>query len=454
MPEWYVAYGDGTFAFSNSESLIQAVIDRKSQSLAVGDASSSAGPKSDGGLGDLSKFKEVQERLPEKALARLFVDPRLIERQMAASSRPDKPADANILAMIQRYVASVRYAGAALVWGDKSIVVHTVETLDPSRLDPWVLRWAGDTRRSDLAPRHLPPTALALAAGHVDLVAVYEAISQIVPAEDQPRLTNLGSVLTGVLLQQDLRTRILPRLGPGIFAYVDSPAPEEGPSGGSPASTESSWPFPLVVVVPIAEDKAPEVSSSTSSTREPAPVAVAAALENALHTALAMTALDEKRNQGRSRITTQRKAGVDVTALDPPGSFAYAVDRARSRLILSRSAHSIARYLEIVTEPKTKDRFQRLQAAAFPADETFFSVDLDLLGKLAMTHRERLVQTLAARKKRPAGDVERDLTHVLALARLFEAAFVTSRIDRRATMVQRTAGLILREPNAASLRQP
>ena len=30
-PEWYVAYPDGTFAFSNSEAMIQSVIDRKAR---------------------------------------------------------------------------------------------------------------------------------------------------------------------------------------------------------------------------------------------------------------------------------------------------------------------------------------------------------------------------------------------------------------------------------------
>ncbi len=34
--EWYVTYPDGTFAFSNSESLIQSVIDRKERILARG----------------------------------------------------------------------------------------------------------------------------------------------------------------------------------------------------------------------------------------------------------------------------------------------------------------------------------------------------------------------------------------------------------------------------------
>ena len=147
LPESYIAYPDGTFAFSNSESLIQAVIDRKSQPPAAGTASVAAARKRESGVGDLPKFKEVQGHLPEKALARLFVDPRLIERLMAASPHPSKAADANILALIERYVAAVRYVGAALVWGDKTIVVHTVETLDPARLDPWLRRWAGDTAR-------------------------------------------------------------------------------------------------------------------------------------------------------------------------------------------------------------------------------------------------------------------------------------------------------------------
>ena len=285
---------------------------------------------------------------------------------------------------------------------------------------------------------------------------MYDAITQIVPADDQPKLANLNALLTGVLLQQDLRGVILPRLGPGIFAYYDSPlAPEDGSSGGSPPSTESAWPFPLVVVVPITDDRAARVPPSKSGTGEPAPVVtVAAALENALHTALAMTALDEKRNQGRSRITTQVVAGTTVTTLDPPIRFAYAVDRPGSRLILSTRAGSIANFLKMAAEPETIDRFGRLQGVAFPADQTFYCIDLDLVGTLGEVYRERLVRTLAARKNRPAGDVERDLTQVLALARLFKAAFVTSRIDRQATTVHRGFGLILHDSSSAAGPRP
>ena len=54
--------------------------------------------------------------------------------------------------------------------------------------------------------------------------AVLDALTQIVPDEDQPRLANIETMLTGFLLGQDLRTKVLPRLGPGILAYLDAPS--------------------------------------------------------------------------------------------------------------------------------------------------------------------------------------------------------------------------------------
>jgi hypothetical protein len=443
LPESYVAYEDGTFAFSNSEALIQGVIDRKSRT------------KPDGGLGDLPRFREVQRLLPEKALARLFVDPRTIERLLAASPHPAKATDANILSLIERYVASVRCAGAALIWGDKSIVLNVVETLEPSKLDPWLQQWAGDTRPAAAAPTSVPDTAVAFAAAHVDFAAVLAAISRIVPEEYQPRLSNFEAVLNGVLMGQDMRTQVLPRLGPGVFAYYDSPAGlDEGKSGGVQTATEPSWPFPLVVVVPLSEDRPAGALSGKSSREEPSRAAVLAALENALHTALAFSALDEKRGQGRSRIATRVVAGASVTTLEPPIPFAYAVDRARSRVILSTSARSVARYLEMPQPPGIADRFRRFQAGAFPADQTFLCVDLDRLVGLGTQHRERLVEHLSARNSRQAGDVAKDLDQVLALSKLFQAVFITSRIDNQATIARQSAGLILHDVSTAEAPRP
>jgi len=460
LPEWYVAYPDGTFGFSNSELLIQAVIDRKTPARSAQDASregagttavNDPGARIEPGLGDLPRLHSVQSRLPGPALARLFVDPRHIGRLLAAAPRPAKPSDARLMTMLERYLTAVDYAGAALVCNDRAIVVHTVETLDPSKLDPWLRRWAGGTVRLDPALERVPSTALAVASGHVDAVALHDALSRLVPDEDGPKRTNIETVLTGLLLGQDLRTRVLPRLGPGVLAYLDSPSETaDGRAARAEPSPSSSWPFPLVVVVSLGRDEqgaspAGGAQPKEADAQEPAPVTVAAALANALRTVLALTAMDEKRNQGRSRILTRVVAGATVTTLDYPVPFAYAFDSAGSHLVVGTSAGSVARYLESSSDPKAGERFRRLQSAAFPGDETFFCVDFDALNKLAGSHRDRLVRSLAARKRRPAVDVDRDLTQVLALARLFEAAFVTSRFESDASTVQRRVGLILHE---------
>ena len=62
--------------------------------------------------------------------------------------------------------------------------------------------------------------------------------------------------------------------------------------------------------------------------RPPTSPPLSAAVDNALRTVLAITALDEKRANGRSRITSRAIAGTTVTTLDPPIRFAYAVDKA------------------------------------------------------------------------------------------------------------------------------
>jgi hypothetical protein len=447
--EWYVTYGDGTFAFSNSESLIKSVIDRKGrgdsrQPTDVSGTRDASGPRAQRGLTELDRFQSVRRRMPEPSVARLFVEPRQIERLIAASPTPSKGADARIMAMLQRYLGAVEYAGASLAWNDTGIVVQTVETLDRSKLDPWLLRWARNNLGPDVTLGRVPDTTLALASGHLDAPAVFEALSEIVPAEDQPKLKNLEAVLTGLLLGQDLRTRILPQLGPSVIAYVESlpEGLEEGLAGATPVSVPSA-PFAQVLVVNLQKDESFPARGA---------VTTAAAIENALRTLLSFAAIDEKRNNGRSRITTRLVAGANVTTLDFPIPFAYALDTSAPRLVLGSSAGAVIRYLESASDPKAGDRFRQLKTRAFPDDKTFFCVDLSALGKLAGRRRERLVEILASRKNRPAADVDRDLSQVLAIATLFEAAYVTSRFEPEAAAVHRRVGLML--PDAKEEEAP
>jgi hypothetical protein len=449
--EWYIAYPDGTFAFSNSETLIRSVIDRNGRPVATHEGrpagAGELGSMRDAGLGELSKVKSVERLLPEPAFVRLFVNPRQIERLLPASPPPpSKPSDARVMDLLKRYLGAVDYAGAVLVWNERTIAVHTAETLDPSRLDPCLCHWAGDARRVDAALRHVPSTAWALAAGHCDVLALHEILFQIVPDQDHPKLANLETALTGLLLGQDLRTRILPRLGPGVVAYLDSAPDSKSEATDSGHAPARSGPFPLVIVVELEREL--EVPGAREPASATTGVTVAAALDNALRTALALAAMDEKRAQGRSRITTRVVAGATVTTLDPAIPFAYAVDRAGSRLIMGTTAGAVARYLECSSDPKAGDRFRLLQAAAFPDAKTFFCADLEAITRLSAGDRERLALTLAARQKKPLAEVERDLARALDLAGLFEAAFVTTRLDPKATAVRRSIGLVLRERSA------
>ena len=426
-PEWYVSYPDGMFAFSNSETLIQGVIERKGlarqgRRIPVWATCRSSRPYSAGcRIGPWPGYS---------------FDPRAIERLLASAPRPSDSADLRIVALLERYVAAVDYAGAALSWGTETIVVHSVETLEPSRLDPWLRRWAGDSRASDPVLRRMPSTALALASAHVNPLALWEAGSQVVPRGAQDHLHHLEAVATGLLLGQDLRTRILPGLGPGLIAYVDSPLELPAQDAGSGPPVGRGPLFPVVVAIAFSKDAGGPQSDGPS---------LAAALDNALRTVLAVTTLDEKRGLGRSRITSREVAGATVTTLDIPLPFAYAVDPAHGRLVLGTSAVAVARYLESSSNPQAGQGFREFQAVAFPDAETFLCVDLDALTRLAGRYRERLVRNIAARQKRPAADVDKDLEHVLALARLFRAAFLTSRMEPDATAVHRTVGVILHQ---------
>jgi hypothetical protein len=446
--EWYITYPDGTFAFSNSESMIHSVIDRKGRerSQTASDASPIPGTSRAGvdlGLTGLTRFQSVRRRQPTKPLARLFIEPRQIERLIALKPRPSKASDARIMAMLERYLAAVEYAGATLEWNDTGVDLQTVETLNRSKLDPWLVRWAGNDLRPDPTLTRVPATTIALASGHVDVPALYEGLCQIVPDEEQSKLRMLETMLGGLLLGQDLRTRILPQLGPGVLAYIESP-PDTFDSSSSdtapPATASGAFAQVLVASLrtsgPVAAESVPGAGGVTA----------AAAIENALRTVLALSALDEKRNNGRSQITTRSVAGANVTTLDFPIPFAYAVDITGSRLIAGTSPSAVARYLEAASNPKAGDRFRQFRARAFPDAETFLCVDLAALGNLAGRQRERLVEILATRKNRPAVLVDGDLSQVLAFARLFEAAFVTSRFEPEAAAVHRRIGLLTPDP--------
>ena len=327
---------------------------------------------------------------------------------------------------------------------DGRLVLHVVKSFDPRKLDELLGRAAA---APDSAPAShpgsitCPPQRWPLGSIQVDFASLYKTIIQLVPEPDQPRLANFETAVSGIFLGEDLRTRILPepglqghglsrrtyRLGLGHQPGAGPLAVSHGHGGRSGRS--EAW------VVP---------DQAAAAAR----VRVAAAFDNALRTLLAVLALDEKRAQGRSRIVKREVSGVTISTLDPPIPFAYAVDRSGHRLILGTSAEAVERYILAGSDPQAAARFRQLQAAAFADAQSFLCLDLAAAESMLRKHRDQFTKMIAARDKRSIEDVSGDLDQFLALAHLFDAAFLTVRVDRASATIHETLGVLTRPGEA------
>jgi hypothetical protein len=356
---YYTTLDDDTFAWSNSEELVQEVIDRK------------AGDRP--GLGDDAPFRLVRRRLPECAAVSLFINLRFLASILAAMPKPSKPSDAQFAAMLGRHVSAMEYAGAAIEWRD-GLILHTEEALDPKKLDPWLRSWAAQTSVNPLA-RSLPATALAVATAHVEFGAALDLVRNLTPEPARPRLDTFQLALKGVLLGNESATLLAyPHVGPGLLAYIEAP----GTAGARPV-------LPVVFVVNLGSDSGGESGA-------------AAPLDNALRTLLALRALDVKQGEPL-RVETREIQGRMVMALNASSPFVYAVGS--GRLVLGNAAEAVARQF---TTPLSETGFARLQARYFPDVSSFACVDLEAVHRLADAHRPGLARRIAAKQHRPEAD--------------------------------------------------
>jgi hypothetical protein len=435
--EVYASFPDGTFAYSNSESLIHEVIDRKSGKVAGTPAGGSS-------LGSSASFQALDRRLPERAFLRLFVNPRMVESLLRSGSQTRSPGHE----LIERYVGAMESAGAALVVRDDRIAIHTAEVLDNRKFHDLLGRVGGGPARSAIQLGRLPGTTLAVVCLDVDFADLYESLVRMVPEADRMRVANVETILRGILLGQDVRSRILPALGPRVLAYVEAPQTwdAKAEASGSPAAR---WPFPTVFALELRGESGGGTPGNGSG---PARPSISAALENALDTLLAVTTLDEKRARGRSRIVSREVAGVAVKSLDPPLPVVFGVDHKGHRLVVGNSANAVSRYLEPGSDTAAGARFQRLHDLAFPEAQSFMCVDLAAVESMIAQHREGLAQSIAAGQARSREEVASDLDRVIDLSKLFDAAYLTNRIDDSSATVYHSIGLLARRADAGTKR--
>lgn len=400
--EYYLTRDDGLFAWSNSEELLQGVIDRQ-----AGDAAC---------LADLPAFRGVRGRLPEKAAASLFVDARFFERLLAASPRNVGPSDERVVRLLSDYLAAVQYVGVSLVWRDGP-VFHTEELIDPSKLDGGLRRWAARTGPTDPRLLRVPANTLAAATAWVDLNAVLDGLRALTPEAQRPRFDNLVVAVRGMLLGRDLRGEVLPALGPVVTAHVDRP-------GGAR--------LPLVVTVPTSGPNGPEI---------------AAAVDNALRTFLALSSLDANKMPAAAPLESRRVGAGTITALAGGTTpFAFAVDE--GRVVIGPSVEAVERTLAAQADPQTGARFRQVRDRYCPDARNFACVDLRALHEYADGHRPAIGRRVAERQQSPPDQAARDLDQALAFIRLFDAAYFSTSADPGLTHVHRILGLTERQPAA------
>ncbi len=412
--EFYVIFEDGTFAWSNFEPLIQGVIERQGK-----------GPP---GLGSEPRFLEVRQALPESSVLSLYVDPAFVKDVLKAD--PGTPSESDLPPLLVDYLKAIRYAGCALEWRDGP-VLHLHELIDPDQLEAPLRNLPARSGATAHRIDRVPASALAIVVGQLDLVSLYDVVLPLITESDPTKADLLETALEGLLLGLDLRSEILPKVGPGMVGFIDTPRPDD---------PIIAWP-PMVLALSIEAES------------------VAEALNNALRTFLAFIALDEKNvrdGNAPSLKTTDLPGGGHLTTL----IFGAKKDKARlefafafqgGQFLIGTQVEAVANFLANET-PVEKSDLLRWRDHAFPEQESFAIVDLQAVHQLADAHREELAQALAAR--RGAADVaatQVDLDRILALAGLFRVAFVTSKIAPDFTSAHRTFGLIARDAERPTL---
>ena len=393
--EYYRLFDDGIFAWSNSETLIQGVLDRKSDHAT--------------GLADDPLYQKTRAGLPARALMTLSVHPQFLSRVLAPGIKIEGAGDKPMADLASQSLGSIARLGLAIEWRN-GFVLHAHEVLDTKRLDPRFLRWAKSRSNAETLTRRIPGTAIAATAIPIDFEALFDAVVEFIPGDDRPRFDTILVAIQGVLLGRDVRKEVIPQLGPALIGYVEEPG--------------TAWPrFPIVGVLELRENK-----------REPW---IAHAIDNGLRTLISLSALDPKSQASRLRLVSHQTGTLRVTSLaDPSIPFAYGVGP--DVLIVATSADAVARFG--LSEPDS--RLGPFKKHQFADARAYAALDVTRLVKIARVHRDDLANRFASSRGITPEAAKLDLNNALALVDLFGGAFLAITVEQDMTSMHQSMGLI------------
>ncbi|WP_165231236.1 hypothetical protein [Aquisphaera insulae] len=396
LDEAYVSWPDGVFALSNSEALIREAIDRK--------AGKSVGSSSKGDKPALDRFREVDRRLPDRALVRAFLDARIVERLLRNAPRPESPGETALRKFIEAHDA----AGATLSVNARGLSIRVAESFDAKKLAAIAGRLPGASKPARIGP--LPEGSLAVAAFQVDFAGLYEVFRRALPAAELARVEKIEAVGRGVLLGHDVRTDVLPRIGPQVTLAAREPASWDLAGKADPVLAGKS-PLPLSVSLELGS-------------RE-----VVDAIDNAIQTALAAVSLEPRNPGGKPWAAVSEASGIKVRTLFPTIPAAYAADRAGLRLVIGSSAEAVERVLAATASAgSATGRFHRLQSAEFPSAHSFACVDLAAVHAAIAAHGDAISARLAT-GTHPRQSAAADLARIDEILGLLDSASWAARFD-------------------------
>ncbi|MFO0887686.1 MAG: hypothetical protein U0790_00920 [Isosphaeraceae bacterium] len=204
--EWYAMLDGPVLAWSNSEALIRAVIDRHEEASLPS-------------LRRLAAFEKVRRALPDRSVLGLYANARFLEDQLAAAPEPAREGDRRMASAIRQYARSVDYAGIALEWSDGPRV-HLHQEIDPARIAPSMRAWADRGGSTEGLLRGMPSNPVVLIAGNLHVPPILGGLKMLMDPRDWSRLELLAQATTGV--EPDRLWALMGAIGPAFALGVEA----------------------------------------------------------------------------------------------------------------------------------------------------------------------------------------------------------------------------------------